>query len=128
MGYYDEVKKNVRREAQDNEASSDSSKPSFSKLKEAAQETEPDEEEGDDTEIEVVDEGLERNKNTSGSRSGNSGTSGSSPGGNPLTGSSESEGQTGSESSVNFGEVAEKLDRIIEQNERMIEILESFGS
>lgn len=150
MSYYDNVKDNVQGKGGDDDSSNQ-----FESLKEAAEETsnEPDEEKGDDTPIEVLEEdglsetapskqrkksqssgGQERSRgkersqsqasrksSRSTSKSDNASQSQSS--GNPMTGSHSSAGANN-----DFSGLEEKLDRIIEQNERMIEILESFGS
>jgi hypothetical protein len=124
MGYYDSVKDSIK----DQERGENSAKGgNFDTLKENAQEnTNSDDEKGDDTPIEVVDkDGVSRQspgktssqqRDSSGSNS--SGQEGS--GDNPFT--SESSG------SADMSGVEDKLDKIIEQNQKMIEILESFGS
>ncbi|WP_414836432.1 hypothetical protein [Candidatus Nanohalococcus occultus] len=115
MGYYDNVKDNVKN-------SDGSSKPNFDTLREAAEETSEsaEEKEGDDTEIEILEDGLSKDSSSSsgieelGSDSGSKSQSGSSK-----------EAQT---VSADTSGLEDKLDKIIEQNDRMIEILESFGS
>ncbi|MFB6143744.1 MAG: hypothetical protein ABEJ98_00395 [Candidatus Nanohaloarchaea archaeon] len=135
MSYYDNVKDNVKNNGSDSDSPKKKSSNQFESLKEAAEETsnEPDDEKGDDTPIEVLEEdGLSREAPGSGQssaqRSQNSQQSGadaSSPDkGNPLT--EDSDSSTGSETDLSG--IEERLDRIIEQNERMIRILESFGS
>lgn len=130
ISYYDNVKDDV-------DDSNDSSKPNFDTLREAAQEnTEPeDEREGDNTQIEILEEGLQRRKRgqtTSGSSQNSMNSSGSTvtessmgeSSANPMTSAS-----SGSESSdPQNPAIEEKLDKLIEQNERIIEVLESFGS
>ncbi|MFB6159302.1 MAG: hypothetical protein ABEJ95_06640 [Candidatus Nanohalobium sp.] len=119
MGYYDSVKDSVKEENQNSgKSGSNGSGPSFDTLRESAEEnTQSDEEKGDDTPIEVLEEdGLQRSKPSSSREKSETGSSDNS---NPLTGSED-----GSRGSA----VEEKLDRIIEQNQRMIEILESFGN
>jgi len=95
MNYYDNVKDTVRN-------SKSTSGGSFDTLKEAAEESV--DEEGDDTPIEVLEEGGLREKTSS---------------------NNEQEQET-TGSSVNSSSLEKKLDRIIEQNDKMIEILESF--
>jgi hypothetical protein len=126
MGYYDSVKDSIK----DQERGENSAKGgNFDTLKENAQEnTKSDEEKGDDTPIEVVDQdGVSRQtpgKDRSSSRQKDSSGSNSSDqdgsGDNPFT--SDGSG------SADMSGVEEKLDKIIEQNQRMIEILESFGN
>lgn len=116
MGYYDSVKDDIKK----NESNKSSGGGSFDTLKESAeQNTKPDEQKGDDTPIEVVgedriqpsDPGQEnRKEKTSDTRE-----EASEPEGNPFKGGQASE-------------IEEKLDKMIEQNQRMIEILESFGN
>lgn len=131
MSYYDNVKDNVR-DGGSTEDDDKSSNASFDTLKEAAEETseqEDEEEKGDNTPIEVLEEGgleerpagssnQQKTQDRSAQRSQSQGeNTGSGQGsGNPLTQSSDNSG------------LEQKLDRIIEQNEKMIEILESFGS
>ena len=123
MGYYDSVKDDVKEKAS-KESTSSNNKASFNTLKENAQkESEKEEKDkGDDTPIEVLEEGLEEKSSSRRKvKSSNEESSGSSDS-NPLTGNSKTE------SSVeDSGELADKLDTIIDQNQRMIEILESFG-
>lgn len=118
MGYYDEVKKNVREEASDG-SSSEKSEPSFSKLKEAAQDTDPEDEGGDDTEIEVVGKDPIESHNSENSRTKDQRTPNQ---------KERKERRSDFSSGKGNEELAEKLDKIIEQNQRMIDILESFGS
>lgn len=92
-------------------------------MKESAQKnSKPDEEKGDDTPIEVVDEdGLNDEpvgKEEDSQQSQSSEDTDSNE--NPFTSSSSSD--------VDMGGVEQRLDKIIEQNEKMIEILKSFGS
>ena len=100
-------------------------------MKEAASETEPDEEKGDDTPIEVLEEdGLSRNpkrnkekNNNSSSQKRNSSSSGSS--GNPFKDDSNEE-NSGNAGNADLSGVEDKLDTIIDQNQKLIEILQSF--
>lgn len=121
MGYYDSVKDSVK----NNERGANSAKGgNFDTLKEnAEQNTKPDGEKGDDTPIEVVEEGgiseETPSENKKSSREESQSSTKNSDGDNPFTSGSES---------ANVSGLEEKLDKIIEQNERMIEILESFGS
>jgi hypothetical protein len=122
MGYYDSVKDSVK----DNEKRGENSAKggNFDTLKENAEKnTKPDEEKGDDTPIEVVEEGgIEQQEGSGGgkkqSSASNKNNDDDGSEGNPFT----------SDSSVDTSGLEEKLDKIIEQNERMIDILESFGS
>jgi hypothetical protein len=118
MGYYDSVKDDIK-----NNESKNSNSGGFDTLKESAeQNTKPDEQKGDDTPIEVVGEDRietpDPGKDNSGEGNKNSGSKNSS-GENPFT-----EKQTESES---LEELGDKLETIIQQNQKMIEILESFG-
>lgn len=136
MGYYDSVKDEVRgnNEKQDEDeddnkmnSNNNSGSGSFDTLKENAEKTAEEEDKGDDTPIEVLEEdGLKKEEPSqqqqqretqSRTQSQNTGSSG-----NPLT-SQESSSQGSSDMSG----VEDKLDKIIEQNQKMIEILESFG-
>lgn len=127
MGYYDSVKDDIK----NSEGNKKSSGGSFDTLKESAERnTKPDEQKGDDTPIEVVEEGGIR-KESSGQSSRNKKSSEgdkkqqerSSVGSEE---SSENSGNPFTESSQD--DLVEKLDTIIDQNQRMIEILESFGN
>ncbi len=139
MGYYDRVKDSIREEnssEEENDSSgagtSDSSAPSgnFDTLREAAENTEvEDEEEGDDTPIEVLEEdGL--SEQAPGRQREKRDREGQAPernGGRER--SSEPQESSGSrEISGDTSDIEDKLDRIIEQNARMIEILEGFGN
>lgn len=132
MGYYDNVKENVRKESASSSSGSSSSADSggnFDTLKKAASETDPDENEGDDTPIEVLEEdGLSRNpkrdssESRDESRSDDSGESIESSD-NPFNSDSE-----GSESvEADLSNLEDKLDTIIDQNEELIKILKSFA-
>lgn len=136
MGYYDNVKENVKNQAQDSSSGSSSGGGNFDTLKEAATETaETEDEDGDDTPIEVLEEdGLSRqpqkkneNRQKSGKTKRTSGNVESS--GNPLKSSSGSgsSGSSGAGSSADLSRVEEKMDTIIEQNQEMIDILRSFA-
>lgn len=138
MNYYDNVKDNVK-----DESGGSSNKPSFDTLKEEAEKTsvEEDEEEnsGDGTPIEVLEEGGLREEKPSQSQTGQqqrqqtpdqqnqsrtqAETSGNSRSQQPQAGSS-----SGSASQQDMSGVEEKLDELIEQNQRIIEVLESFGN
>jgi hypothetical protein len=119
MGYYDSVKDDVKNKT----SSSDGKAGNFDTLKQnASEETEQKE---DDTPIEVLDEGLENpRRQRSESKSSTSESSGSSGSGFPPANESEESKKVSTDTSG----LEEKLDRIIEQNARMIEILESFGN
>lgn len=117
MGYYDSVKDNVKNT--DNEGS----KPgNFETLRKAAEEESEEESEGDNTEIEVLEEGL----NQQSSNVQQSQKTRQKPQSSETMQSSSSKGS--GNVSGDLSSVEDKLDRIIDQNERMIEILESFGS
>ena len=123
MSYYDNVKDSVKDEKKEAKSSSDGGggggAGNFSTLKEEAEKN-VNKEENDDTPIEVLEEGgLDRGSSSS-KRSQSSESSG-----NPMTQSSDNRGSGGE--SVDASGIEEKLDKIIEQNARMIEVLESFG-
>lgn len=122
MGYYDSVKDSIRDNNDDDEGGKmNSGSGNFDTLKQNAEETSEDEDKGDETPIEVLEEdGLKRE-----SSSKKSSESSSSDKGNPLT--SENSDSTASTEPADMTGVEDKLDKIIDQNERMIEILESFG-
>lgn len=135
MSYYDNIKDNVKKQAASNSSGSSKSSSAggnFDTLKEAASETEPDEEKGDDTPIEVLEEdGLSRNpkrnndKNkTNSSQKRNSSSSGSS--GNPFKDGEDEENSVNS-GNTDLSVVEDKLDTIIDQNQKLIEILQSFA-
>lgn len=128
MGYYDNVKENVKEQAADNSSgSSGNSGGNFDTLKKAASETEPEEEKGDDTPIEVLEEdGLSRNpkRSESSNSSGKQETSRESEDQNPFNGSENS--NSGS-ADVDMSSVEDKLDTIIEQNQELIKVLKSFA-
>ncbi|MFB6114940.1 MAG: hypothetical protein ABEK04_01505 [Candidatus Nanohalobium sp.] len=146
MGYYDNVKDSIREENDESseEESSDSSSGisgNFDTLREAAEETEvEDDEGGDGTPIEVLEEdGL---KKEAPSQSKNKQRGQKQPGSQRQQQQSRKQTQannTGSEASStqnssgqalsgDTSDLEDKLDKIIEQNSRMIEILESFGN
>lgn len=159
MGYYDNVKDSIRDENSEKDGDSDSgSKASdsgksggmgagnFDTLREAAEETEvEDDEGGDDTPIEVLEEDGLRKETSSGKTAqgqkqevkGRGKASQESSGGqrkekgNIEQKSSQSRSQgSRPENSVSgdTSELEDKMDKIIEQNARMIEILEGFGN
>lgn len=126
MSYYDNVKDSVKDEKKEAKSSSNGSggTGNFSTLKEEAEKN-INEDKNDDTPIEVLEEGgLSSKSSSSGSQSSQNSSSGSS--GNPMTQSSDNTSSGGQ--SVDASGIEEKLDRIIEQNARMIEVLESFGN
>lgn len=98
---YDSFKDSVR-----DSSDKDSSTPEFKTLKEEAQENTSEEDSGDDTPIELPEEGLSRTKNIDDRERNQSEDSGSVP----------------------SAALEEKMDRLIEQNDRIIQILESFGN
>ncbi|MFB6245136.1 MAG: hypothetical protein ABEJ03_02200 [Candidatus Nanohaloarchaea archaeon] len=122
MSYYDSVKENV-------DDSNDTSRPSFDTLREAAEENSrsEDEREGDDTDIEVLEDGLGGDRNSGGS--GIEEIGGENDGQEDRKEAEEEKVRKTSQAAVNGnGAVEEKLDTLIDQNERIIKILESFGS
>ena len=144
MGYYDNVKENVKKQAADNSpGSSGSSSTSsvggnFDTLKKAASETEPEDEKGDDTPIEVLEEdGLQRNpkrKESKSTESKNKRRESQEPSGEENYNSSsnpfkdKSNGDAESQSTeANLSGIEDRLDTIIEQNQELIEILRGFA-
>ncbi|MFB6116475.1 MAG: hypothetical protein ABEK10_03075 [Candidatus Nanosalina sp.] len=129
MGYYDSVKENVKNQATDNNSGSSgssSSSENFDTLKEAASETEPDEEKGDDTPIEVLEEdGLSRNPKRE-KKSSNKEESQNSDNSNPFRDDEDKQSSSTAEIEADLSNVEEKLDTIIEQNQELIKILKSF--
>lgn len=129
MGYYDSVKDSIR---DDNNGSKDegdnmnSGSGNFDTLKQNAEESseKEDENKGDDTPIEVLEEDGLKREAPSQNNSNDSQTSSTSQG-NPLT--SQDSNNADSSGSADMSSVEDKLDKIIDQNQRMIEILESFG-
>jgi hypothetical protein len=98
---YDSFKNSVK-----DSSSKGSSTPDFKTLKEEAQENTSEDNDGDNTPIELPEDGLSRSNNTDNS-DGN---------------------QSGDNSGVGSPALEEKMDRLIEQNDRIIQILESFGN
>lgn len=109
MGYYDSIKDDVSEDtgSKSKESSSDGDQ-DYGMLKEAADHN--DVEDGDDTEIEVLEDGLDQ-ENSGGKDRGQG------------RGDSDATKVSRSEDGLE-----QKLDKMIEQNKRIIEILESFGS
>lgn len=125
MGYYDNVKDDIK-----DKGSGSSGGSNFDTLKKAAEETsgEPEEEKGDDTPIEVLEEGGLRQrpakqKNQQTSQQNQQERQTQQQTGQQNTGSADA-----ATAEANLSGLEDKLDRIIQQNDRMIEILESFGS
>ncbi len=118
MGYYDSVKDSVK---EDERGANSAKGGNFDTLKQnAEQNTKPDEEKGDDTPIEVVEEGgIKKDVQEDQGRKQNTEDNNSSKEENPFT---------SSEGSTNASSIENKMDKLIEQNEKMIEILESFGN
>lgn len=113
MGYYDSVKDSVKDNSSSKEGEGGGN---FDTLKKnASEETEQEE---DNTPIEVLDEGLQDRSRSQSSGQQNSGSSGFPP-------AEESSDQN---VAADTSGLEEKLDKIIEQNSRMIKILESFGN
>lgn len=112
MEYYDKIKDSVKENnAGGNTNTAGSS--NFDTLREAAEESseQDQEKEGDDTKIEVLEEGLESRKVKQEKE--------------PQT---ETKENNQSSENISSSGIEERLDKIIEQNERIIEVLESFGS
>lgn len=128
MNYYDNVKDAVKDDDNDKSNNSGLNSASFDTLKEEAEKTdvEPDEEKGDDTPIEVLEDGGLSEQPPGRSQGAQSSVSnnGSESNANPFTGGSKESGG----SNQDLSSLEQKLDRIIEQNDKMIQILESFGS
>lgn len=116
MSYYDNVKDNVK-----GKKTNSAGAPSFDTLKEAAEETSVEEEESnssDDTPIEVLEEGGLRDRNQSNQNQSSS----------SQTSSGQSQSTQQSVQETDLSSVEEKLDKMIEQNQKIIDVLESFGS
>nr|EGQ39859.1 MAG: hypothetical protein J07AB56_05870 [Candidatus Nanosalinarum sp. J07AB56] len=97
---YDSFKNSVK-----DSSTEESPTPDFETLKEEAQENTSDNEGGDNTPIELPEDGLSNSKDTDNRASNRS------KGSNDVGGTA----------------LEEKMDRLIEQNDRIIQILESFG-
>lgn len=124
MSYYDNVKDSVKDEKKEAKSSSNGGggggAGNFSTLKEEAEKN-INEDKNDDTPIEVLEEGGLDSRSSNSQSSQSSGSSG-----NPMTQDSDNRGSDGE--SIDASSIEEKLDKIIEQNARMIEVLESFGN
>lgn len=118
MSYYDNVKDNVK-----GKETNSAGAPSFDTLKEAAEETSVDEEEetDDGTPIEVLEEGGLRQET---------------PNQEQKTKEKKQETETSKDKTTESQKVVQnqdlssleqKLDKMIEQNQKIIEVLESFG-
>jgi|APHM01.1.fsa_nt_gi hypothetical protein len=119
MGYYDSIKDDVSEdEASNSSSGSDSSDrgsdQGYGMLKEAADENGV--EEGDDTEIEVLEDGLDQ------------GGAGEQRHQTTQSNSRKKKQRDGNSNGIRDNALEEKLDKMIEQNEKIIEILESFGN
>lgn len=133
MSYYDNVKENIRsRNAGNSEnEEGDGVTGNFDSLKEAAQENQNEEEEGDDTPIEVLEEdgistespSQKRKKQQQQQRQQSTQQSQEE---NPLKQKASNNGAQAS-TEADISRVEDKLDRIIEQNDELIEILRSFA-
>lgn len=97
---YDSFKNSVK-----DSSGKGSSTPDFKTLKEEAQENTSEDNDGDNTPIELPEDGLSRSKNTD-----------------------DGDGRSEDDSGVGSPALEEKMDRLIEQNDRIIQILESFGN
>ncbi len=109
ISYYDNVKDDVKDQ-------NTGEKANFDALRKAAEESSEDDKEGDDTEIEVLEDGLKRAREKVEDSQ------------QPSLGEGQESRQSTESGAAGAGPAAleQKLDRIIEQNERMIDILESF--
>jgi len=133
----DSVKNNGNSE-DDESSGSNASEGNFDTLKQAAQETAEEEQEGDDTPIEVLEEdGLSREspkrKQQKRTQTEKKHQARQEPQRqeNQVQRSSKRESaskEKHSEVSQDLSGIEDRLDRIIDQNARMIEILESFGN
>jgi len=113
MGYYDNVKNSIKDEGSQNTSSSTGS--NFDTLKQAAEEdSNSEEEKKDDTPIEVLEEGG-LNKRSQSNKSNNT---------------NQTSKEVSNEKTVvqDNSNIEKKLDKLIEQNEEIIEVLRSFGS
>lgn len=122
MGYYDSVKDSVRENNSKNEAAGGGN---FDTLKEKAEETSDEEDKGDDTPIEVLEEDGLSQENPNKQEKSNKSPKNPGSGSNPLTDSNS--GSENRDVSGDLSDLEEKMDKMIEQNRKMIEILESFG-
>ena len=126
MSYYDNVKDNVK----DNKGDS-AGKPSFDTLKEEAEKTSVEEDEeaetDDGTPIEVLEEGGLRQQSSQSQQSNQNQSNSQSTQSQNQQASSQSSSQPVQQSSSDRSSVEQKLDKLIEQNEKIIEVLESFG-
>lgn len=123
--FYEGVKDSVRENNEDNSGKESSqgsgNSASYSTLKQAAEDNDLDEEkEKSETPIEVLDEGL-NNQQSQQNQQRKEKTTKSVDNREKRTSSSKSQVK-------DTGNLEEKLDKIIEQNARMIEVLESFGN
>lgn len=122
MSYYDNVKDNVQ-----DKKNGASNKPSFDTLKEEAEKTSVDEDEdnsNEDTPIEVLEEGGLR-KQQSSQQNSQQQSSQHNTGSQPQQNSSKDPAPPSQD--VDMSSIEEKLDKMIKQNQRIIEVLESFG-
>lgn len=142
MGYYDNVKDSIREEndgeekketTEESSSSDNSISGNFDTLREAAEETEVDDEEGDNTPIEVLEEdGLKQRSSKKSQQTKTKQVQGkkerSRTQKNDTSSNKASPSNEKNEISGDTSELEDKLDKIIEQNAQMIEILESFGN
>lgn len=121
MGYYDSVKDNVK----GNDGDSSGSGASFDTLKEKAEDTSENEDDsGDGTPIEVLEEGgLSKKRSNAGSAQRSTSTKEQN-----TQNQDQGNASTAVAEDSDLSSLEQKLDKIIEQNQRMIEVLESFGS
>ena len=130
MSYYDNVKDNIRtKNKKKKEKEGDKMTGNFDSLREAAEQTE-DNEEGDDTPIEVLEEdGLstespkKRKQKQERQRTQENNEQETNPLKNNAQNSNSSEKNV---QNVNLSSIEEKMDKMIEQNDELIRILRSF--
>jgi vacuolar-type H+-ATPase subunit E/Vma4 len=98
---YDSFKNSVKDSSRKNPST-----PDFKTLKEEAQENTSKDDSGDNTPIELPEDGLSQSKDT-------------------VT---DTESHSKDKGTIGGAALEEKMDRLIEQNDRIIQILESFGN
>lgn len=128
MSYYDNVKENIRSgNTQEKDGEDGKVSGNFDSLREAAEQT-SDEEKGDDTPIEVLEEDGIRTESPKKQQQRNEQKEDKKENTNPLKQRSDTVNDEASESSVqaDLSGIEEKMDRMIEQNDELIRILRSF--
>ncbi len=128
MSYYDNVKENIRSKNKEKRESEegDGMTGNFDSLKEAAQQNQ-NEDEGDDTPIEVLEEDGISTESPSRKQKKQQQQPQQRQEENPLKQKASKEKSTQSSTEADLSRVEDKLDRIIEQNDELIEILRSFA-